>query len=102
MHLIREGAKLVETTQDILEEFNQYIQQDKNIHSSATSQTMLDLEQQTLLNRVMFSPTSIDKLVEECGLSVEMISSMLLILELQGYVEANAGGCLHPFKITEP
>lgn len=89
--LIREGAKLVETTQDILEEFSQYIQQDEN-NISAALQSTLDLEQQTLLNRVMFSPTAIDKLVEDTGTSVEVISSMLLILELSGYVEANAGG----------
>lgn len=89
--LIREGAKLVETTQDILEELRQYIQHDiKNLPVAA--QSMLDLEQQTLLNLVMFSPTSIDNLVESAGLSVEVISSMLLILELQGYVEAIAGG----------
>ncbi len=89
--LIREGAKLVETTQDILEEFNQYLQQDSN-NPKIISQTTLDLEQQTLLNRLMFSPTSIDKLIEETGLPVENVSSMLLILELQGFVEANAGG----------
>jgi DNA processing protein len=89
--LIREGAKLVETTQDILEEFSQYIQQDERINTT-NLQTTLDLEQQTLLNRIMFSPTTIDKLVEDTGLSVEIISSMLLILELQGFVEANAGG----------
>jgi DNA processing protein len=89
--LIREGAKLVETAQDILEEFNQYFQQDENIRAT-TMQSTLDLEQQTLLNRVMFSPTTIDKLVEDSGLSVEIVSSMLLILELQGYIEANAGG----------
>ena len=90
--LIREGAKLVETTQDILEELNQYYQQDEKI-PAITMQSTLDLEQQTLLNRVMFSPTSIDNLVENTGLSVEVISSMLLILELQGYLEATAGGC---------
>jgi DNA processing protein len=95
--LIREGAKLVETIQDILEEFNQYIQQDEYIQATM-SQSTLDLEQQTLLNRVMFSPTSIDKLVEETGLSVEVISSMLLILELQGYVEASSGGCYTRLK----
>ena len=95
--LIREGAKLVETTQDILEEFHDYIQQDTN-NESAQLQTTLDLEQQTLLNRVMFSPTSIDKLVEDSGLSVEIVSSMLLILELQGYIEANAGGCYTRLK----
>ncbi|ESS71771.1 protein Smf [Methyloglobulus morosus KoM1] len=95
--LIREGAKLVETTQDILEEFHQYIQQDEKNYT-ATLQTTLDLEQQTLLNRVMFSPTSIDKLVEDSGLTVEILSSMLLILELQGYVETNAGGCYTRLK----
>ncbi len=90
--LIREGAKLVETTQDILEELNQYYQQDEELLPLITQST-LDLEQQTLLNRVMFSPTSIDHLVENTGESVEAISSMLLILELQGYLEATAGGC---------
>ncbi len=90
--LIRQGAKLVETTQDILEELNQYYQQDDNI-TPITMESILDLEQQTLLNHVMFSPTSIDKLVENTGESVEVISSMLLILELQGYLEATAGGC---------
>ena len=90
--LIREGAKLVETTQDILEELNQYYQEDNKL-LPYTMESMLDLEQQTLLNRVMFSPTSIDNLVENTGESVEAISSMLLILELQGYLEATAGGC---------
>jgi DNA processing protein len=90
--LIREGAKLVETTQDILEELNQFYQQDEKL-LPLTMQSTLDLEQQTLLNRVMFSPTSIDYLVENTGESVEVISSMLLILELQGYLEATAGGC---------
>lgn len=53
---------------------------------------MLDLEQQTLLNLVMYDPTSIDDLVEKTGKSVETIASMLLILELNGYVSAVAGG----------
>jgi DNA processing protein len=95
--LIRQGAKLVETTQDILEELHQYYQEDKEI-SLIPSESILDLEQQTLLNRIMFSPTSIDDLVQITGNSVEVISSMLLILELQGYLEATAGGCYMRLK----
>ncbi len=95
--LIREGAKLVETAQDILEEFNQYFQEDKT-HPENVIETTLDLELQTLLNRIMYSPTAIDKLVEETGNQVEAISSMLLILELQGYIESNAGGCYTRLK----
>jgi DNA processing protein len=88
--LIREGAKLVETTQDILEEFCQYNQLIENNFTN-NLQSTLDLEQQTILNRVMFSPTSVDKLVEETGMSVEKISSTCLILELHGFVEFKAG-----------
>ena len=95
--LIREGAKLVETTQDILEELNQYYQEDNKL-LPYTMESMLDLEQQTLLNRVMFSPTSIDNLVESTGKPVEVIASMLLILELQGYLEAIPGGCYTRIK----
>jgi DNA processing protein len=95
--LIREGAKLVETVQDILEELHQYYQQDIN-YAPAPAQSMLDLEQQTLLNLVMYDPTSIDNLVEKTGKSVEMIASMLLILELNGYISAVAGGCYTRIK----
>ena len=90
--LIRQGAKLVETTRDILEELNQYYQTDKDTTTISIEST-LDLEQQTLLNHVQFNPTSVDNLIQITGNSVEIISSMLLILELQGYLEATAGGC---------
>ncbi len=89
--LIREGAKLVETTQDILEEFNQY-NQPHEINIPPDEQSTLDLEQQKLLNLIMFSPTSVDTLVNESGESVEVISSMLLLLELNGYIAAAPGG----------
>lgn len=95
--LIREGAKLVETARDILEELNQYNQHDEDIFTEFR-QTTLDLEQQTLLNLIMFSPTSIDSLVENTALPVEIISSMLLVLELQGYVASVSGGCYTRIK----
>ncbi|MFZ2725904.1 MAG: DNA-processing protein DprA [Methylococcaceae bacterium] len=95
--LIREGAKLVETTQDILEELNYKIQIDKK-SSSTSTQSTLDLEQQTLLNLVQFSPTSIDNLVELTGKSTDILVSGLLILELQGYLAATASGCYTRIK----
>ncbi|MCK5925357.1 MAG: DNA-processing protein DprA, partial [Methylococcales bacterium] len=89
--LIRQGAKLVETTEDILEELNEYNQYD-SISEPINNQSELDLAQQNLLNLIMFSPTSVDVLVEESGISANIISSMLLILELQGYISSAAGG----------
>lgn len=95
--LIREGAKLVETTHDILEELNYSIQQDVPTATVGIEST-LDLEQQTLLNLVQFSPTSVDYLVELTGKSADILSSGLLILELQGYLAATAGGCYTRIK----
>ena len=92
--LIKEGAKLVETTQDILEELGHFFQQ-PTVQTSTlntNSQTNLDEQQQTLLNYVLYSPTSIDQLVNESGFSVENIVSHLLILEIQGYIIATDGG----------
>jgi DNA processing protein len=90
--LIREGAKLVETTQDILEELN-YNNQIDNEFFSAQQQSTLDLDQQTLLNLIMFSPTSIDNLVENTGWPIGDVTAKLLALELQSYIEGIAGGC---------
>lgn len=89
--LIKEGAKLVESTQDIFDELGEYNQQPEKI-SQENFQSTLDLEQQNLLNLIMFSPTSVDWLVQESGFSVEVISSMLLMLELQGSIATAPGG----------
>ncbi len=89
--LIKEGAKLVENTQDIFDELGEYNQQPNKIETEKI-QSMLDQEQQNLLNLIMFSPTSVDWLVQESGISVEIISSMLLMLELQGSIATTPGG----------
>jgi len=89
--LIKEGAKLVENTQDIFDELGEYNQQHEELEEE-NIQSTLDLEQQNLLNLIMFSPTSVDWLVQESGFSAEIISSMLLMLELQGYIATTPGG----------
>jgi len=45
-----------------------------------------------LLAAIGDEPASVDGLVERCGLTAEVVSSMLLILELEGYVAAVPGG----------
>ncbi len=89
--LIRQGAKLVETAEDIFEELGQYNQSYKGVEPQI-NQTVLDLEQQNLLKLIPYSPITVDNLVQESGYSVEIVSSMLLVLELQGYLAAAAGG----------
>ena len=90
--MIKEGAKLVESPQDIIDELSQYKQRIISLRAEP-EQSLLDLDQQTLLNLVMFNPTSIDDLVESASQSVDVITAQLLMLEIQGYVEATPGGC---------
>ncbi|MGZ4957871.1 MAG: DNA-processing protein DprA [Methylomonas sp.] len=89
--LIRQGAKLVETAEDIFEELGQYNQL-HIVQMAEAAQMPLDLDQQNLLNLISYNPTTVDTLVQESGWSVEAVSSMLLVLELQGYIAAGAGG----------
>jgi len=101
--LIRQGAKLVETGDDILQELAPMISRaslelkntdSKNDSSKKTgdiSNAALSSEQQKLLDCIQFEPVSIDTLVERSRLTPEAISSMLVELELSGAV-TSAGG----------
>lgn len=92
-HLIRQGAKLVETADDILEELGPIMDNVQvQAPAEAATSTPLDPEYQHLLNHLDAAPRSIDELVEHTGLAVETVSSMLLILELQGAVASAPGG----------
>ncbi|MDJ0916194.1 MAG: DNA-processing protein DprA [Woeseiaceae bacterium] len=92
--LIRSGAKLVESADDIVAELGHWIshlrQPETEVETSVTED--LNDEQKDLLNIMGHDPVSIDSLVEGSGLTIDQLSSMLLILELEGRVEKLPGG----------
>ncbi|HKS93801.1 MAG TPA: DNA-protecting protein DprA, partial [Gammaproteobacteria bacterium] len=95
--LIREGAKLVESAGDILEELAPLLKLEAAAAQPAPAETQAaaepdDPEYRLLLNSLDYAPTSVDALVERTGLTPDVVSSMLLMLELQGQVEAAPGG----------
>lgn len=95
--LIRDGAKLVESASDIFEELAPLLKLETTpgrepSGTQASSASSEDPEYQLLLNSMDYAPTSVDALVERTGLTPEVVSSMLLMLELQGQVEAAPGG----------
>ena len=51
-----------------------------------------DHEYRQLKKYISHDPISIDELAEDSGLTIDQVSSMLLILELQGEVESLSGG----------
>ncbi|MCU0807100.1 MAG: DNA-processing protein DprA [Candidatus Contendobacter sp.] len=100
--LIRQGAKLVETAADILEELGALAaatQEATSPVAAAPASAALDEEYRQLLAAMGDEPAGIDLLVDRCGLTAEAVSSMLLILELEGYVAAIPGGLYSRLKL---
>lgn len=97
--LIRQGAKLVETTEDIVEELGgmlnlmreQLESQPPDGGEEGGSQAV-DPEMAQLLEAIGHDAITIDRLVEICGLTTEAVSSIIMRLEIQGHVESLPGG----------
>jgi DNA processing protein len=83
--LIKQGAKLVETAQDILEELGSMLV----IPSEALESKGSDA---TLFEYLGFDPVDVDTLSERSGLTISQLSAMLLTLELDGRICALPGG----------
>jgi DNA processing protein len=91
--LIRQGAKLVETAQDILEELGPLAGVAlQAVHETTPSAPRLDSTMVTLLEHIGHDPVSIDTLIERSGLTADAVSSMLLQMELNGLVSNCPGG----------
>jgi DNA processing protein len=88
--LIRQGAKLVETAEDILEELGSLAAAARPAVDIAGA--TLDAPLARLLEQLGYDPVAPDTLVERCGLTPEAISSMLLQMELRGLIAACPGG----------
>lgn len=94
--LIRQGAKLVETASDIGEELAPLVdhlrQTSEESTPSNSNSPEYDAEYTALRRALGHDPISVEQLQGLCGLTIEQLSSMLLILELNGEVESLPGG----------
>ena len=96
--LIRDGAKLVEEAADVLVELAPLLQivieADELCEESPAASTALTDEPgyKALLAALGFDPCSITILAKRTGLTAAELSSMLLLLEMEGLVEALPGG----------
>ena len=93
--LIRQGAKLVESTADILEELPAQLGRAQSLQPESLPTEVApsaDPAAQVLLDALGHASASLDELVERAGLTPQTLSSMLLTMELQGLVEVLPGG----------
>lgn len=90
--LIRQGAKLVETALDVLEELGplaQVVQQYATAPERPAPHSAFITQ---LLEQIGYDPVSVDALIERSGLTADVVSSMLLQMELHGLVATCPGG----------
>ncbi len=96
--LIKQGAKLTETPDDILMElnFSAFFASDSrptvSVAGRMAGTTAMDKEHKILLDALGFDPADLDMLIGRTGFKPEAVSSMMLILELEGHVQAAPGG----------
>lgn len=86
--LIKSGAKLVESAEDVLAELSGFRASGS---ASTTKQTPATIEA-GLLAHMGHDPVDVDSLCSRAGMSAEQVSSELLRLELDGRVAALPGG----------
>jgi DNA processing protein len=98
--LIREGAKLVEEAGDVLVELAPQLQEEgvtlapapPSPETADSAPVTHDPAYEKLLSALAFSPTPIADICARVNLTTAEVSSMLLLLELEGLVEALPGG----------
>jgi len=88
--LLKQGAKLVETAQDILEELGEL--QPISTRDKIEQYAGMKEPDSVLLDHIGFDPVDIDTLRTRCGLTVAELSAMLLALELEGLISTLPGG----------
>jgi len=94
--LIRQGAKLVETANDVLEELQLQEQTslfDDGQHAEANaSADEGEVNESILLGDMGYGPVSLDALQARCGLDTASLQAELLTLELDGLIGRLPGG----------
>lgn len=95
--LIKQGAKLVEDVNDIIEDLKplcsvalDHISKSETVEE--TTESLAD-EHEKMLSAMGFEPIDVDQLCDRTALTPDVVSSMLLQLELNGRVEQRHGGC---------
>jgi DNA processing protein len=98
--LIKQGAKLIENTDDILEEILPQLEKTKVFSASSVSRpeaikppvkTELSKTDQEIVDIVSGGCLHIDEIITGTGLSPAEISSTLMALELKGLIQQHPG-----------
>jgi DNA processing protein len=92
--LIRDGAKLVATIDDVLAEFGPLAEnierEDGTLITRPAELTLNEIEQQ-VLSAIDGTPISIDAVSVSCGLAVHRVLSTISVLEMRRLIRRTSG-----------
>lgn len=92
--LIRDGAKLVASIDDVLTEFGplaENIRRDDGMLITRPAELALNEIEQQVLRAIDGSPTSIDAVAAACGLAVHRVLSTISVLEMRRLIRRTSG-----------
>jgi len=90
--LIKQGAKLVESAQDVLEELRVPDPFKSNPNPATDEDESAVTPEAQLLTCMGFDPVGLDALQARCGLDTASLQTQLLTLELEGQIGRLPGG----------
>jgi len=100
-HLIREGATLVRSAEDVIEIIQNFsgtaMREPFNVQPLYSAPVLVTEEPdenaaETVLESLSFTPIAVDELLRNCQLSIPALHTVLLELELAGRIERLPGG----------
>jgi DNA processing protein len=97
--LIKEGAKLVQNVDDIIEELNlKELKTVKISNNKNEPEEELSEEEKIVLKFVDYTPRHIDEIIKNSKLKANVVERNLIMLEIKGIVQQLPG---HKFVLTE-
>ena len=85
--LIKDGAKLVDTVEDILEEYGQLsLFQEERINTNR-----LNSKEKSIFSLLSWEPKSLEDIILETKLTPQEVLSALSLLEIKGLIKEVAG-----------
>lgn len=89
--LIQQGAKLVLSAQDVLDDLGLLFSEEPELKTPRTEKKLTDVEA-TVREAIQDDETPIDEIISKCGLPTQVVSSTLLALEMRRLVKQLPGG----------
>ncbi len=89
--LLQQGAKLVQSERDILEDFALSIEMNQNDDTDVVLPPSLDRRAARLYDCIEAYPQSRNEVISKASLNISEISELLLVLELEGLIEILPG-----------